>query len=193
MNTSNLFFKCRKLQIKQIQGKVWLSTKRFKKKGQKITAKDLKDQSYVNNIVNLNEGHRIFRTLCGSPPYWDHAKKDIFAMMRQLDVPTFYGSFSAAETRWKDLLRILGEVVDGKLYSEDEINEISWQKKCKLIKSDPVICCRYFDHRAKEFLRVVLQNKHVNVIGEVQDYFVRTEFQQRGSPHLHMLVWIKVN
>ncbi len=28
-------------------------------------------------------------------------------------------------------------------------------------------------------------------IGEVEDYFYRVEFQARGSPHIHLLVWIK--
>lgn len=28
-------------------------------------------------------------------------------------------------------------------------------------------------------------------IGKIKDYFYRVEFQQRGSPHIHMLVWIK--
>ncbi|KAE8291786.1 hypothetical protein D5F01_LYC09147 [Larimichthys crocea] len=28
-------------------------------------------------------------------------------------------------------------------------------------------------------------------IGEVEDYFYRVKFQARGSPHIHLLVWIK--
>lgn len=28
-------------------------------------------------------------------------------------------------------------------------------------------------------------------VGEVVDYFFRVEFQQRGSPHVHMLLWVK--
>jgi hypothetical protein len=28
-------------------------------------------------------------------------------------------------------------------------------------------------------------------LGEVSDYFYRVEFQKRGSPHIHMIVWIK--
>lgn len=27
--------------------------------------------------------------------------------------------------------------------------------------------------------------------GEVEDWFWRIEFQKRGSPHVHMLLWIK--
>ena len=30
-----------------------------------------------------------------------------------------------------------------------------------------------------------------NPIGKVQDYYYRTEFQQRGWPHIHMVVWVQ--
>ena len=28
-------------------------------------------------------------------------------------------------------------------------------------------------------------------LGEIADYFYRVEFQQRGSPHIHVLFWVK--
>lgn len=28
-------------------------------------------------------------------------------------------------------------------------------------------------------------------IGKISEFFYRVEFQQRGSPHIHMLVWIE--
>lgn len=36
----------------------------------------------------------------------------------------------------------------------------------------------------------VLKSDH-HPIGKVKDYFYRIEFQQRGSPHVHMVVWIE--
>ena len=99
MSISNIFFKARKLQIKQIQGKIWLSTKRCKT-SKKLKAKDLKDPGTVNSLLKLDEGYKKFRTLRGSPPYFESCKKDIFAMIRQLGLPTFFCSFSSAETRW---------------------------------------------------------------------------------------------
>lgn len=59
-----------------------------------------------------------------------------------------------------------------------------------LIKSDPVTCVRYFHFAFHTFLTMFLQN-NLNQIGSLQDYFYRIEFQQRGSPHVHMLVWIE--
>ena len=42
----------------------------------------------------------------------------------------------------------------------------------------------------REFLNTVLKSR-CEPIGNLLDYFYRVEFQQRGSPHIHTLVWIE--
>lgn len=137
-----------------------------------------------------NEGYRVLRNLRGSPAYLESAKKDLFAMIRQLSIPTWFCSLSAAESRWTDLLKILGKLVNEKDYTDDDIENLTWQEKCKLIKSDPVTCTRYFNHRVQVFISDVLKSS-LAPLGKILDYFYRVEFQQRGSPHIHMLVWIE--
>ena len=99
-------------------------------------------------------------------------------------------SLSAADTRWTDLLKTLAKLNDGIEYSEKELEGLTWQEKTKLVQKDPVTCSRYFDHWVQEFLDTVLKSS-CKPIGKPLDYFYREEFQQRGSPHIHMLVWIE--
>ena len=99
-------------------------------------------------------------------------------------------SLSAADTRWTDLLRMLAKLNDGVDYSEKEIDNLTWQEKTKLVQKDPVTCSRYFDHRVQEFLNTVPKSI-CDPLGKVKDFFYSVEFQQRGSPHIHMLVWIE--
>ena len=186
----NIFFKHKKLQMKQISDKVNLAVRRCKKRGKKITAAEARDSSYLDKLVNLDEGYYIFRQLRNSPAYLETRKKDIFAMIRQLSLPTWFMSLSAADTRWTDLLRMLAKLNDGIDYSEKELENLSWQEKTKLVQKDPVTCSRYFDHRVQEFLNTVMKSS-CEPIGKLLDYFYRVEFQQRGSPHIHMLVWIE--
>ena len=186
----NIFFKTKKLQMKQLQDKMWLSARRVKTKGKFITVKDVKDQAYVEQMVKLDDGYRIFRTLRGSPPYWESAKKDLFAMIRQLGLPTWFTSLSAAETRWTPLLQSLGQIIDHTFYSADDIKNMTWQTKCRLIRSDPVTTSRYFDYRVQKFFTDFLGSQ-INPLGKVKEYFYRIEFQQRGSPHVHALVWVE--
>ena len=35
-----------------------------------------------------------------------------------------------------------------------------------------------------------MMKMHSAVLGSIQDFFYRVEFQHRGSPHIHMLVWV---
>ena len=58
------------------------------------------------------------------------------------------------------------------------------------MQRDPVTYSRYFDHLVQEFLNAILKS-NCEPIGKLGDFFYRVEFQQRGSPHTHMLVWIE--
>lgn len=100
----NLFYKLKKLQIKQIQDTASISLRKCKTKGKKYTAGDLNSEDYVNKLIHLDEGFRVLKNLRGSPAYFQKCKKDLFAMIRQLGNPTWFCSFSAAETKWTHFL-----------------------------------------------------------------------------------------
>ena len=186
----NIFFKLKKLQIKQIQGSASLSLRKCKTKGKTYTAGDLKSENSVNKLINLDEGFSVLRNLRGSPPYFERCKKDLFAMIRQLGKPTWFCSFSAAETRWNHLIKILGRLIDNKEYTDEDIKNMSWKQKSELIQKDPVTCARNFEHMVQLFIHTFLKSSS-HPIGEIVDFFYRVEFQQRGSPHIHGLFWIK--
>ena len=186
----NIFYKLKKLQIRQIQGSASLSLRKCKTKGKVYTAGDLKSESSVNKLINLDEGFRVLRNLRGSPPYFERCKKDLFAMIRQLGKPTWFCSFSAAETRWIHLIKILGRLIENKDYTDEEVKQMTWQRKSELIQKDPVTCARNFEHMVQLFIHNFIKSS-CHPIGEVVDFFYRVEFQQRGSPHIHGLFWIK--
>jgi len=186
----NLFFKMKKLQMKYITDKCTLAMRKCKTKGKKYTVKDMLNEATFESVSRLDEGYRIFRTIRGSPPYFESRKKDLFAMIRQLGLPTWFISLSAADTKWHDLLKSLSKLLNNKDLSDMELDNLTWSEKTKLVQSDPVSCVRYFDHRVQVFIRSVLLSSH-EPLGKMSDYFYRVEFQQRGSPHIHMIIWIE--
>ncbi|XP_030832915.1 uncharacterized protein LOC584759 isoform X5 [Strongylocentrotus purpuratus] len=151
-----------------------------------ITIKDLKQIDKVQDILKSDRGFRFLKQIRGSPPYWSATQKDLLAMVRQLGIPTWFASFSAADMRWPEVLNtLLMERGDKR-----KINDLDWTDKCELLKSNPVTVARMFDKRFHTFLKnVILSEAHP--IGHVIDYFYRVEFQQRGSPHTHCLFWVK--
>ena len=52
------------------------------------------------------------------------------------------------------------------------------------------MCLRNFEHMVQLFITDVLKSNPLP-IGEIVDFLYRVEFQQRGSPHIHALFWVK--
>ena len=47
-----------------------------------------------------------------------------------------------------------------------------------------------FQHRIQSFfVQYLLSDAHP--LGEITDYVIKIEFQMRGSPHAHCLLWVK--
>ena len=190
MCVENIFFKAKKLQMKFLIGQSQIALRKNKLGNRTLTAGELKTPEGLQSLINHDDGFRFLRTLRGSPPYFERAKKDLFAMIRQLGPASLFCSFSSAETKWNHLLRILGNLIDHKNYSEEELNNLTWDDRCRLIQSDPVTCARHFDYQFNTFLKDVLTSE-LAPVGKVKDWFYRVEYQLRGSPHIHMLIWLE--
>jgi len=117
----NLFFKLKKLQIQQITNKVSLALRRCKSQGNSYTVDDLIRPGGIDEICKLDEGYRIFKTIRNSPAYFETRKRDVFAMIRQLGLPTWFISLSAADTHWSSLIKTLAYLVDNRLLTDEEI------------------------------------------------------------------------
>lgn len=113
-------------------------------------------------------------------------------MIRQLGKPTFFLTLSAAESHWLELIQTLMKYSEkGHTLSIKEAYDLDYNVKTDLIRNDPVTCARYFDHKVQKFMWLLRQKN--SVFGEhvLEDSYQRVEFQQRGSPHEHMLLWLK--
>ncbi|KAM9770972.1 uncharacterized protein ACBT44_004651 isoform 1-T2 [Syngnathus typhle] len=160
--------------------------KPFTRDGRRINNAMLQDKREVEKLVHSKDAVRFMTPLRGTPAYWERTTKDLFAMIRQLGTPTFFCTFSAAEMRWEEVITAIkaqqGEVVD--------FAELDWATKCEILRSNPVTTMRMFDKRVEALFRDLILSP-ARPIGEVVDYFYRLEFQHRGSPHIHCLIWVK--
>ncbi len=77
-----------------------------------------------------------------------------------------------------------------KNYSNNELENLNWDEKCRLIQSDTVTCARHFDYQFNTFLKKILIT-NIAPLGKIKDWFYRVEYQQRGSPHIHMMIWLE--
>lgn len=67
---------------------------------------------------------------------------------------------------------------------------MTYQEKSKWLSSNPLTAARHFHYRLNAFFQNVLKSS-ANPLGKVVDYAIRIEFQARGSPHAHTLIWVE--
>jgi len=84
---------------------------------------------------------------------------------------------------------MLSAVVDQTVLTDEQVQQLSWSDKCRLISSDIVTCARHFDFSIQHFFSDFLK-KSISPFGQLKDYWYRIESQHRGSPHMHCLLWI---
>ena len=176
--------------MKSVMAKKSLLMHRCKRKGKDICAHDVLDDDERAKIVRLNEGYYIFKDIRNLPAYLAKKKKEAFAMIRQLKTPALFISQSAAETKWPELLRALGQTVDKKTYTDTEIAQMDFESKSRLIRGDSATLVRYFDHQFNVFLKDVIFSK-CKPIGEITNYSWRKEFATRGAIHVHWFAYVK--
>ena len=162
----------KKLQTNQVCSKAHLAVRRCKTKGKSYTAGYILKDNMGDSLVRLDEGYRIFKTIRNSPQYWEYQKKDVFAMIRQLGIPTLFISLSANDLHWSELIVSLGKLVDNEDYTEAiENNTLSWETRSRLVQSDPVTCVRHFDHRVSQFIQTILKHPQSS-LGTLDDFFL---------------------
>jgi len=185
-----IFFSLRKKEMLALRDAINICIrKRSQQSG--LTAGQLLQSETIESLLSSDEAYKVLAGDRSSPAYWQQKMRELMAMVRQLGVPTFFLTLSAAETHWPELLVILEKVLHKRVITEKEALELSYVQKCELIQADPVTCARYFDHRFRELFKIITEEKGPFAEYPVVDSYCRIEFQHRGSPHVHCLLWLK--
>ena len=92
-------------------------------------------------------------------------------------------TFSCNDLHWLDM-----RWLDNKAHIDPE--SLTIREAQKLIEKYPVDVSRHFMVRVDALMRYI-KREDTLFGGKMIDYWWRIEFQNRGSPHLHMVVWIE--
>jgi hypothetical protein len=74
-------------------------------------------------------------------------KKELFAMIRQLDCPAFFFFVFGSREKWTDL--ILYQLLNNRPIAMEAAVNLTYNENRDLIRMDPVITARYFDDKMK--------------------------------------------
>ena len=149
----------------------------------------VQDKEKMKNLIMKDHAFQFLKSVRGSPPYWQNMMYKLLAAVKQFGIFTFFITLSSADLQWPDMiLSILSQ--KGISKTKSEVEEMSYDEKCSILKSNPVTAARHFDHKLSCFIKDII-NSNMKPIGQIEHYSYRVEFQKRGSPHAHMLFWVK--
>ncbi|XP_037523559.1 uncharacterized protein LOC119400570 [Rhipicephalus sanguineus] len=157
---------------------------------EKITRQMLEDEHFIQD--SIDQDMAFMKGVPNTVHYWQQRKKDVFAMIRQLGKPTAFLTLSASEMHWPRLLTLLERLRHQDPRLEVHVSEMTSIYCAQLVNSDPVVCAIYFHRLVCVILNILCSRTHTPFKPyRVVDYFKRIEFQHRGSPHAHILLWLE--
>ncbi|KAK3929764.1 ATP-dependent DNA helicase [Frankliniella fusca] len=142
-----------------------------------MTLTQLKEELHRNPTLIKKIMYRN-SSISGSKSYWFARGKELLSMVEQIGLPTLFCTFSAADLHWPELFKLLAP--------DEDLTTMSLFRKKQLVKNNPLIVDTFFLKRVETFMAQVVIKKY-----KVKDYWFRIEYQHRGSPHMHGVLWIE--
>ena len=157
--------------------------------GQNITAGLLRNPTAVKQLVRTEQAYKFLKNVRGSPAYWQNELYDVLAMLRSLGIPTWFLTLSAADLHWPEMIQAVAAQF-GRTLSQQDVLKMSIAERSKHLRENPVTGVRMFQHRVEGFFsQYILSDAHP--LGIITDHVIKIEFQMRGTPHAHCLLWAK--
>ena len=91
--------------------------------------------------------------------------------------------------KWPDMIQTIAKY-SMVYYTDEEVAALSFEEKSNWLRRNPVTAARHFQYRLNTFFQDFLKSS-AKPLGEIVDYGIRIEFQARGSPHAHCVIWVK--
>ena len=121
----------------------------------------------------------VFQNMRGSNRYWYLRHSEVLCMVREHGPPTLFLTLSCAEHNSLEIATYLRKV-----------NNVSDSYSIgKLCAEDPISVSRKFSQKFPDFFNLVILKG--GVLGKVAHYFDKMDYQERGAPHYHILLWIE--
>jgi hypothetical protein len=80
-HTTNLFFKMVRTIIDKVLSCMWIRIRKGQLQGRKLLEKDVKYKPNLEKILKSDIGYIDFKNIHISPDYFQHIKKNVFAMI----------------------------------------------------------------------------------------------------------------
>ena len=138
---------------------------------QHLTIDELRDMVGRESETLSNRVLHFATSLRGTRQYWFKQRTQLIAMVDTLGLPTVFFTHSAADLHWPELAHLI--------CPSDADN------RSQAVIENPALADWFFYHRISTFIK----SFYKDVLGAT-DYWLRFEWQHRGSPHVHGVAWL---
>ena len=93
----------------------------------------------------------------GTPAFWKTFLKEFLVIVKRLGLPTLNLTLSCADLRWNELVSLVFKIIINNFnLSEEEVQNLPYQVRCKLFNMNPVLAARHFQFRVDVFFKEIL-------------------------------------
>ena len=188
-NLTKLFYSYKKLMAKRLVAAISISMTKTKSY-ERLTKEDVTKKDKIKKMLKNEDADLIFRSIRSTPHFWKWKLMELNAMIRQLGCPTFFITFSPSEVNWYELISVLIRVNSNSDMTLRQCAAMEREKRLEHISNDPITCARYFENRMGLLMAYLQAVNGPFKENRILDFFWRVDFQYRGSPHVHMMVWL---
>ena len=121
----------------------------------------------------------VFQSVRGTKQFWFVKKSNVMAIIQEYGSPTLFLTFSCAKYDSPEIEHYLHKMND--VPSKYSI--------LKLCCEDPISVSRKFSQKFHDFFSTVILKG--SVLRKVTHFFWKKEYQGRGAPHYHVILWIE--
>ena len=97
----------------------------------------------VKSFIVNDETYHFRSAMKVTPAYWKKLIYEVLAMVKQLDLPTFFKTLSCADAHWKELISIIVTLHKGRI-KDDDINNMNFFECCKYRNLNSVLLACHF-------------------------------------------------
>ena len=139
-----------------------------------LTVDELRDMAGREGEAFSNRVLHYAASLRGTRQYWFRQRGRLISMVDTLGLPTIFFTHSAADLQWPELARLI---------CPDQPDTPS--SRIDVVNNNPALADWFFCHRVQRFVEAF----YLGVL-KATDYWMRFEWQHRGSPHVHGVAWL---
>lgn len=165
------------------QSRYYVSTNHQQPVSRQVIQESLANADAPESRLVLGRIVRSASQLKGTRPFWHRRKVELEAFAHCLGVPSAFITLTPADYHWQSLYRHMPDFQAWMDANDENRHKLSK----RLLQENPHIAAHHFWSRSKLFREIVLLRKF-----NLDDYWVRFEWQGRGSSHSHGLLWLKL-